>query len=137
MAISTGPQADRPAVSDDSDRAFRVEQARYRFRAALHQLAGKPDAADLCHRMAELERRFHEVKRAYAESRQWEGLELKGDPVLKLQKDAMEAELRATRRHWRQVRDAFQNTALLAETLNDFEEPSDDELLRDYGEEAS
>lgn len=107
-------------MSPESERASRVNIARMRWRADLHRLNGDEPGAQLQEDVADLEERYCEAKLARNAN--------PDDTYVDFQFRLVENELRQSRAFWRGVRDDM-NAVQNAMTLDNFEEPSDDELL--------
>lgn len=95
---------------------FEAHIALQRWRADLHDLAGKPDAADLCRSVADQEVEYEDAKRASKAA--------PDDVMLRRRYKRLGALLHEDRAFWRGMRGDAPTAA-----LNDFAEPSDDDLL--------
>lgn len=107
-------------MSPESERASRVNIARMRWRAELHRLNGDEPGAQLQEDVASLEERYLEAKLARNGN--------PDDSYIAFQFTSVEAELRRVRQFWRGVRDDM-HSVQNATALDNFSEPSDDELL--------
>lgn len=107
-------------MSPETERATRANIARMRYRAGLHRLNDDESGAQLQEDVANLEERYCEAKLARDAA--------PDDSYVDFQFRLVESELRQSRAFWREVRDGM-NGVQNASTIDNFPEPSDDELL--------
>lgn len=106
----------------DKQRAERAYIARMRWRSNLHRLNGDEAGAKLSDETADLYERFLAAQHAYSDAgRPENGPEYDAFRYLKMQ-------VQSQHRFWRGVRE-FNATTGPAATIDNFSEPSDDELL--------
>lgn len=107
-------------MNSENERASRANIARMRWRADLHRLNDDEPGAKLQEDTAALEEQYLDAKQARDDA--------PDDTYVDFQFRLVEQQLQQSRKFWRTVRDGVHGVNN-ASTIDNFSEPSDDELL--------